>query len=85
VWCVPGTLGRLVLEFGKSLCDIAWHRHVDGSSCIIPVESETFGGDDVEFLESVGEMLDVLDSEIINEQTEDNGTVKRLGVCLAWT
>jgi hypothetical protein len=38
--CVLGTLGRLMLEFGRSLCDIAGYRHVDGSSCVIPFETE---------------------------------------------
>jgi hypothetical protein len=41
-----------------------------------------FGADSVEVLEGVGEILGVfvacvLDSEIINKQTEDNGKVRR--------
>jgi hypothetical protein len=86
VRCVFGTFGRLVLEVGENLCDVARHRHVEGARFVIPIESVTevtgagpFGGDGVELLEGVGEMLGVIvacvwDSEIINNQTEDNGT-----------
>jgi hypothetical protein len=72
-----GTRGRLVLELGESLSDIARHRQVDSASLVVPVESKTkvtgawpFCGDTVETLESVGEMLGmflacVLDSEVV--------------------
>jgi hypothetical protein len=69
---VLGTLGRLVLELGKSLCDVAGHRHVDGARFVIPIHSETevagagpFGGDGVECLEGVDEMLCVVAARVL--------------------
>jgi hypothetical protein len=62
---------------------VAGHEHIEGALFVVPIESETevtvagpFGGDGVEGLEDGGWMLGVLaygalDSEVINNQTED--------------
>jgi hypothetical protein len=86
VRCVLGTFGRLVLELGEGLFNVTGYGHVDGARFVVPLESETkvtgarpLGGDGEERLEGGGEMLGVvaagvLDSEVINNQTEHDGT-----------
>jgi hypothetical protein len=39
--CVLGTFGWLVLELGKSLLNIAGHRHVDGARFVLPIQRKT--------------------------------------------
>jgi hypothetical protein len=71
VRCVLGTFGRIVLELGESLRNIAEHGHIDGACAvsIVPIKGETavtvagpFGGDGVE------------DSEIIDNPSKEGRT-----------
>jgi hypothetical protein len=39
--CVLGAFGRLVLELGESLRNVAGRGHVDGTYGVIPIQSET--------------------------------------------
>ena len=99
--CMRGMLSSgagSVLEFCKGFLDVAGHRIVDSAGFVIPLESEAtvqgagpIGGDDVQLLQGVDQMLGmfaagILDAKVIDNQGESDwsGFVfrKRPGVCL---
>jgi hypothetical protein len=84
VRCVLGTFGRIVLELGESLRNIAEHGHIDGACAvsIVPIKGETavtvagpFGGDGVEGVEGLkggGEMFGVFAAGVSDSEIIDN-------------